>query len=168
MDRYTLTVARPSEYEACYEIIEMGRTFQRKQGFVQWTETYPGRDTIRADIQNKKGYVVKADGAIAGYLCLDFDGEPAYEDIAGRWGTEGPYAVVHRMAFHNAFRGMGLMGITFRLIEAECLQNGVRTLRADTDFSNERMQHILTKHGFQKRGIVLFQGSGKLAYDKSF
>ena len=41
-----------------------------------------------------------------------------------------------------------------------------QSLRADTDFPNERMQHVLEKNGFEK-GVVVFQGSGKLAYDKT-
>ena len=48
-----------------------------------------------------------------------------------------------------------------------CLSRGVKSLRADTDFPNERMQHVLEKNGFEKRGVVVFQGSGKLAYDKT-
>jgi hypothetical protein len=101
-------------------------------------------------------------------MCIDFDGEPAYEDIQGKWRTEGPYAVVHRMAFNKNFRGMGLAGITFKLIEELCIQNSIRNIRIDTDFSNERMQHILKKNGYENCGVIIFQGSGKLAFDKSF
>lgn len=92
---------------------------------------------------------------------------PAYADIKGRWETEEPYAVVHRMAFAAAFRGRGLAADTFALIERLCLSRGVRSLRADTDFPNLRMQHVLEKCGFVRRGVVIFQGSGKLAYDKT-
>ena len=56
---------------------------------------------------------------------------------------------------------------TFALIERLCLSRGVRSLRADTDFPNLRMQHVLEKCGFVRRGVVVFQGSGKLAYDKT-
>ena len=164
----TLEAAQMEDCEVCRRIIDMGREFQQEQGFVQWTEDYPNLDTIRDDIKNKKGYVVKVDGVIAGYMCIDFDGEPAYESIEGAWRTEGPYAVVHRMAFSRDFRGMGLADVTLKLIEELCVQNGVRAIRVDTDFPNRRMQHILTKNGFEHCGVIVFQGSGKLAYDKSF
>lgn len=68
---------------ACYEIIREGRAFQKEQGFEQWTETYPNRETILDDIRNRKGYVVRSNGDIAGYMCIDFSGEPAYADIKG-------------------------------------------------------------------------------------
>ena len=163
----TLELARMEELDLYDRIIEMGRAFQRAQGFVQWTEAYPSRDTLREDIQAQKGYVLRADGAAAGYLCIDFDGEPAYADIRGRWRTEGPYAVVHRMAFHEAFRGKGLTASAFRLIEAMCAQRGVRAIRVDTDPRNRRMQHLLEANGFVPCGTVLFQGSEKWAYDKA-
>lgn len=164
---YVLELAQAKDLEICYEIIDAGRAFQKEQGFVQWTDDYPNVDTIREDIQHQKGYTVKVDGSIAGYMCIDFDGEPAYENIQGAWQTEEPYAVVHRMAFHHAYRGSGLADITFRLIEEFCLANNIHSIRVDTDFPNKRMQHILEKNGFTKRGVIVFQGSGKLAYDKS-
>ena len=164
----SLELAQLEECDICYHIIDIGRNFQREQGFVQWTDDYPNRDTIIDDIKSKKGYVVKIDGVIAGYMCIDFEGEPAYENIQGKWSSEGPYAVVHRMAFDNCFRGMGLTEITFKLIKELCIQNGVRTIRVDTDFPNERMQHILRKNGFNNCGTIIFQGSGKLAFDISF
>ncbi|WP_290565273.1 GNAT family N-acetyltransferase [Akkermansia sp.] len=164
----TLEVAQLEDCNMCNHMIRMGREFQREQGFVQWTDDYPNEDTIRNDIKSNKGYVMKINGVIAGYMCIDFDGEPAYRNIQGKWRTEGPYAVIHRMAFDKGFRGMGLTGTAFKLIEKLCIQNGVRTIRVDTDFPNERMQHILKKNGFENCGTIMFQGSGKLAYDKSF
>lgn len=163
---HTLDLARPDELDRCNDIISMGRTFQREQGFVQWTEDYPNQETIREDIACGKGYVLKVDGDIAGYMCIDFDGEPAYESIDGSWRTGEPYAVVHRMAFDSGFRGMGLTSITFQLIETLCIEKGIFSIRVDTDFPNKRMQHILQKNGYEHCGVIVFQGSGKLAYDK--
>lgn len=164
---YSLVKAEPEDLEICYQIIDSGRNFQRAQGFTQWTDDYPNIDTIKDDIKNSKGYVVKADDVIAGYMCIDFDGEPAYTNIDGEWGTSEPYAVVHRMAFSEKFRGQGLADITFRLIDELCISENVRSIRADTDFPNKRMQHILEKNGYIRRGVIIFQGSGKIAYDKN-
>lgn len=163
----TLEVARVEDLQQCVEIIDMGRRFQQTQGFVQWTEDYPNIDTIWEDMKNAKGYVLRVDGVVAGYMCIDFDGEPAYDEIKGEWGTKEPYAVVHRMAFHRDFRGMGLTDSAFVLIEELCGTRGVNSIRVDTDFPNKRMQHILEKNGFQQRGVIVFQGGEKLAYDKS-
>ena len=59
------------------------------------------------------------------------------------------------------------MDIAFQLIEKLCIQRNVFSIRIDTDFPNKRMQHILQKNGYENCGVIVFQGSGKLAYDKS-
>ena len=164
---HVLRPALTDEAGRCYGIIEEAKAFQREQGFIQWTEDYPNRNTVLEDLQAGKGYALLVDGRIAGYMCVDFDGEPAYTEIDGAWGTEEPYAVVHRMAFGTDFQGKGLADTAFRQIEALCLSRGVQSIRMDTDFPNLRMQHILEKNGFLKRGVIVFQGGGKLAYDKA-
>ena len=162
-----LEPARPEELDRYCAVIQAGRDFQREQGFVQWTEDYPSREILERDLRSRKGYALLADGELAGYLCLDFDGEPAYGAIDGAWGTEEPYGVVHRMAFAAEFQGKGLADAAFRLIEEACRSRGVRSLRMDTDPSNSRMQHILEKNGMVRRGVISYQGDGKLAYDKA-
>ena len=161
-----LEYAKAEDIEICSQIIEEGKRFQRQQGFVQWTDDYPNRETISEDIKEKKGYILRSDGEIAGYMCIDFSGEPAYEGIEGKWRSDGKYAVIHRMAFHPRFRDKGLADITFGLIEKLCLSKKIHCIRVDTDFPNKRMQHILEKNGFSQCGVIVFQGSGKLAYDK--
>lgn len=161
-----LELATAKDAIKCYEIVDMGRKFQQEQGFTQWTDDYPNQGTIENDISDKKGYVIKIDNVIAGYMCIDFSGEPAYEKIEGKWHSSEKYAVVHRMAFAPEFRGIGLSDTAWKLIEEYCLNNKVRYIRVDTDFPNKRMQHILEKNGFVKCGVIYFQGSGKIAYDK--
>lgn len=162
----TLELAEKENARLYFEMIEEGRRFQQEQGFVQWTKDYPNLDTIRGDIQAEKGYVLKAEGEAAAYMCIDFGGEPAYDHIEGAWRAEEPYAVVHRLAFAGKFRGKGLADKVFSLVEELCQERGIRYIRVDTDFPNKRMQHILEKNGYVNCGVVIFQGSGKLAYDK--
>lgn len=163
---YTLEPAQIKDIDLCGKIIDEGRQFQRQQGFVQWTEDYPNTETVRLDVIENKGYVVKSGDVIAGYMCIDFSGESAYDNIDGKWSSNEKYAVVHRMAFSQQFRGIGLADIVFTLIEKFCLNRNVPYIRIDTDVLNKRMQHILEKNGFKQCGIIIFQGSGKLAYDK--
>lgn len=163
---YLLELAQSKDVAKCYAIIKAAKKFQREQGFIQWTDEYPNESTIRDDVDAKKGYIFTVDGDIAGYMCIDFSGEPAYANIEGGWNTEMPYAVVHRMAFSERYRGKGLSSVALTLVEDLCLSKGVNCIRVDTDFQNTRMQHVLEKGGFSKCGVIVFQGSGKLAYDK--
>ncbi len=161
-----LEPARQKELAVCMEIIGDGRRFQNEQGFVQWTDDYPDEETIRNDIKNKTGYLLKTGEGAAGYLCIDFAGEPDYADIRGEWRTAEPYAVVHRLAFRREFRGMGLSNAAFAQTERLCAENGIRSIRVDTDMQNRRMRHILEKNGFVCCGMISFRGTAKLAFDK--
>lgn len=163
---FLLKLAQPKDVSKCYGIIKSAKEFQKEQGFIQWTDDYPNEATIQNDIQTKKGYIITEDNEIAGYMCIDFSGEPAYENIEGKWDTEQPYAVIHRMAFSEKYRGKGLSHIALSLIESLCLSKEVKSIRVDTDFQNKRMQYVLEKGGFSNCGVIVFQGSGKLAYEK--
>ena len=71
---FALCLAHLSEVDACYDLIEQGRAFQRKQGFVQWTSEYPQREHVAADIEAGRGYVLRDEsGCIAGYICIRRD-----------------------------------------------------------------------------------------------
>ena len=74
--------------------------------------------------------------------------------------------MVHRLAFSRAARGKGLSDSVFARVGALWRQRGVGYLRADSDFHHQRRQHILARNGFRRCGVIVFQGSGKLAYDK--
>lgn len=164
---FTLTKAMPGDEALCMEIVADGRQFQQEQGFVQWTEDYPALPDIAGDIETHRAYLLREDGEVLGYLCLDFDGEPAYTGITeGSWRWEEPYGVVHRLALNRAGRGRGLSSRVFTLVEERCRERGVTYLRLNTGLRNSRMQHILEKNGFTRRGIIVFKGSQKYAYDK--
>lgn len=162
----TLMPARPEELEACAALMAAGRTFQRAQGFVQWTEDYPNGGTVLEDVRANRGYVLRAEGRIAGYLCLDFAGEPAYADPRARWTLGEPYAALHRVAVGDGFRGRGLLAQALELAGRLCVDRGVFAIRANTDPQNLPMRRALEKSGFQPRGTVWFQGGDKLAYER--
>lgn len=163
---YILERAKPEDFDVCMRILREGREFQREQGFIQWDNDYPTNELIAGDIQAQKGYVLKADREIAGYMYIDFDGEPAYDHIKGAWRSEEPYMVVHRMAYDKKFRGQGLTVVVFSMIDKMCTEQGFHSIRVDTHPDNKRMQHVFEKNGFVRCGLIYFQDGDKVAYDK--
>lgn len=163
---YKLIPARERDFDRAMDILRSGRDFQRQQGFLQWEDGFPDPDLIHRDIQSGHGYVVTSGGAIAAYLYLGFDGDPAYPAIRGAWQYDEKYAVIHRIAIAPEFRGLGLASVTFRLVEEFCRDRGVTLIRIDTHEDNKRMQHILAKNGFAYCGLVIQGGSDRLAYEK--
>lgn len=100
-----------------------------------------------------------------GYCCILYGEETAYRNIEGRWKTDGPYSVVHRMAFSQNARGNGYSKQAFNLIKQLCVSNNVNSIRVDTQAENKVMQHILEREEFEYCGLVQFDGGPKLAYE---
>ena len=84
----------------------------------------------------------------------------------GSWLCDEPYAVLRRLALNARGRGRGLTRVLFDLAAERSREQGITYLRLNTGLQNSRMQHILEKNGFTRRGIIVFKGSQKYAYDK--
>lgn len=165
-----MTALRPAqmgELPIAMDIIRHAKAFLRAQGIDQWQDGYPDEACIRDDIQAERGYFLTVDDEIAGYLCVDFGGEPAYEQIIGAWLTRSAYGVVHRLALFPAYRGKDLAGTAFELAAQLCRSRGIYSLRADTDPRNQRMQRAMKRSGFICCGTVVFQGTPKIAFEKT-
>ena len=61
------------------ELIEEGRQYLKEQGLDQWQGPYPELEDIQTDITKERGYFVTDGTAFVAYLCIDFQGEPDYE-----------------------------------------------------------------------------------------
>ena len=146
-----LRAAALSEVELAMDIINQAKAHLRAQGIDQWQTGYPDRDCLERDVRTGKGYFLEEDGIPLGYLCVDFDGEPAYDHLNGTWAREEPYVVVHRLALSDAARGRGAAGTAFQLVEDLCRDRGVREFRVDTDAGIHKLHHIVPKQGLQTR-----------------
>ena len=118
---------------------------------LQWGPTnWPPEALIREDIRRKRSYVCEDGGRIAGVFYYDYgkDIEPTYSVIEeGSWMDEEPYGVVHRIAADRTVRGVGTFCLSWAV--SRCGH-----LRIDTHPDNRIMQGLLTRLGFEKRGII--------------
>ena len=80
------------------DFIREAKEYQVKQGFVQWDNNYPNKNTITTDIAYKKGYIIISDNIPVGYFALSkFEDEPNYEI---NWLTDGSHSITfHRFAY---------------------------------------------------------------------
>lgn len=167
MSQYHLKQAELQDQEIAVNLIDEAKRFLKAQGIDQWQTGYPDKETIFEDIIHKRGYLITEGAQVLAYLCIDFQGEPAYENLKGKWESDLPYAVIHRMAISNTYRGRGLAGVIFQKAEALCRKKGISSIRVDTDEDNIIMRHILERNGFVHCGTVWFDNSIKHAYEKT-
>ncbi len=122
----------------------------------QWQGGYPGREDFLADIAKGNCYVLLCEGEVGAFFVLSPIPEENYDHITdGKWGGDTPYAVLHRCAVADAWRGSDLADRMVTEAERLTTELGLDWLRVDTHKKNKPMQSLLRRHGYQYRGNVL-------------
>lgn len=165
---YELRKTKAGEETLAMDMIDQAKAYLREQGIDQWQTGYPNMEAILGDIEKERGWFITEDGRPFGYMCIDYEGEPAYKELKGSWLSpmDAPYVVVHRLAFAKESRGKGLADEAFRLVAEQAKQKGIENFRVDTDEANKIMQHVLKKNGFTYCGVIWFDNSEKIAFEK--
>lgn len=160
MKPYLIRPAREEDIPAIMAVLEAAKGIMRSSGNMkQWTDGYPSREVVLADISRGVGYVVD-DGAVVAYFAFIPSPEPTYFYIEGGAWLEDtlPYHVIHRMGSTPDSHGV------FKAVMDWCsAQDG--NLRIDTHRDNHIMQHCILSYGFKYCGIIYLEsGDERLAY----
>jgi GNAT superfamily N-acetyltransferase len=161
-----LRKAKQSESAIIWEIIDYAIRKRKEEGSDQWQAGYPNQTTIQEDLDKGYAYVVEENETILLYAAVIFGIEPAYENIKGKWLTNGDYLVLHRVAASPLAKGKGIATKFFQMIEELCIGNNVYSIKVDTNFDNIPMLKILEKSGYHYCGEVFFKGAARKAYEK--
>lgn len=156
-----LRTAAPEDLGKIMELIDQAKAFLKRNGVDQWQNGYPDQTCIEEDI-----HLCILDHDIAGYVCIDFEGEPAYDTLDGKWLSIQPYVAVHRLALDASVRGRGLASQVFEETERLARSREIHSFKVDTDNDNQIMKHLLEKNGFQFCGTICFDNSEKIAFEK--
>ena len=133
------------------EIYDYARAFMRATGnTTQWIDGYPSEVLIRQEIEDGHSFVC------TGFILGE---DPTYQQIyEGTWLNNEPYGVIHRLATNGKQKGVSETCLNW------CFERWPN-LRVDTHRDNKVMQHILTKYGFQRCGIIYVKnGTERIAY----
>lgn len=161
---YTFRKAEYTDVPRIMDLIREAKLLMAAEGRRQWEGAYPAESDIRADIEAGAGHTICLDDKPVAYAALVLTGEPTYGRIEGRWLTDGPYLVLHRLATRKGARLAEKM-----IAEAEeyARRNSMPAFRIDTNYDNAGMLHILPKLGFTYCGeITLADGSPRKAFEK--
>ena len=154
---------RPEDLDEVMDIYKKARAFMRTHDNpTQWSGGWPTREQIEYDIVHRQGFVCTKDGKIAGAMCFFVGNDPTYTIIEkGKWLSDAPYAVVHRIASSGEFKGTGTFMMNWAFEQ-------FGNVRIDTHEDNYVMQNMLTKLGYSYCGIIhLDNGDPRMAYQKS-
>lgn len=174
--------ALPDDLDDIVLIIKEAKKRMKDAGRTQWQGAYPGISDIMHDINSGYGYVAETSGytsgdsicgclkegkvLIAGYCAVIFNGEPAYENLEGRWLSDSDYVVVHRMAVSGKMLGSGVSKEMFRAVSELACSHGISSFKVDTNHDNVQMNHILKSLGFSECGTINYADGPRIAYEK--
>lgn len=157
-----------SDINNIMNIIKQAQDYFKEQGINQWQNNYPSNETIHNDINQNISYVLLKDNDVVATAAVSFDGEKTYDTIYdGEWVSNGAYAVIHRIAVNNNYKGMGLSSKIINEVEELCIKNNVNSIKIDTHEANISMQSLLRKNNFKYCGkITLEDGAKRIAFEK--
>ncbi|MBR1586173.1 MAG: N-acetyltransferase [Clostridia bacterium] len=129
----------------------------------QWGDDgYPAHDLLVTDIGLKRLYVIEVEGQVHGVFAFTLGDDPTYAVIEnGQWPNDRPYGTIHRIASDGQIKGMFTRAFDFCRARMD-------EIRIDTHHDNKTMQHVVTKHGFVRCGIIYLEnGDPRIAYQYS-
>lgn len=165
-DNIIFRKAEKTEIERIWEIILQAKEQMRKMNSRQWQDGYPAIENIANDIDSGHGYVLSGKTGVIAYGSVNFSGEPAYDDLHGKWLTDLPYVVVHRLAVADEVKNRGIATSFMQKVEALSKQQGIFSFRVDTNFDNVYTQKMLLSLGFIYCGEVFYDINQRRAYEK--
>lgn len=154
------------EVDEIWSILQFAIKSRKNDGSNQWQDGYPNRNSILQDLEKDCAYVLADERGVLAYGAVIFDEEPAYNDIVGKWLSDGDYDVVHRVAAAERSKGMGIATRFFNEVENFATSKNVHSVKVDTNFDNLAMLRILDKLNYQYCGEVYFRGSARKAFEK--
>ena len=154
--------AASSDLSRIMVIYAHARRFMAEHGNpTQWGNTRPTEADISARIARNELFVLEDSDGIHGVFAFILGEDPTYHVIEnGHWLSDAPYGTIHAVASDGCTHGL------LTQVAAYCLQ-ATRHLRIDTHPDNLIMQHVITKNGFTKCGIIhVADGSPRFAYER--
>lgn len=161
-----LRKANPDDVPIIWDILSGAIQLRKEQGSAQWQDGYPNPETVINDIALDQGYVYQFSDKVIGYVAIILNSEPAYDNIEGKWQSDGDYYVIHRLAIDRNAGGKGLATRLLIAVETLALKNKIFSIRADTNYDNAAMLKILNNLDYVYCGEVYFRGSARQAFEK--
>lgn len=155
----TIQKATMKHWDDIGGIYERARSFMRETGNPnQWKFTHPLPEMLQEDIDKGNLYVVLDEKDVLGVFALLYGEDPTYAYIEGSWLNNDTYVTIHRIASAGKKSGILNAAIHYALGQSD-------NVRIDTHHDNKVMQHLLSKLGFSKCGIIYLEnGEPRIAY----
>ena len=121
-------------------------------GNLQWDNNYPNIAVFTDDINKDQLWVAEVEGQVAGITAITTDQETEYAKVG--WDIKEMAIVTHRLAVSPRYRGLGIAAALLQQAENEAQRRDIKTLRIDTNTSNQATQKLFPKLGYIYAGEI--------------
>lgn len=147
-------------------LMAQARIAQRKLGFRQWEDDYPSTEIIMDDIESGRGYILYDSSEFPAGYAMIVTNDPRYSCISKYLKLKGDYAVIHRMAISDEYRGKGMCPEFFLLLEKIIKESGINIVRVDTGERNLPMLNTLKKLNYNFIGVLDYVWGPRATFEK--
>lgn len=163
-----IRLANIKDIDSILGIIKQAQTYFKENGIDQWQNNYPNIEIIKSDIEREVSYVIVENEKIIGTFMHAIEEDITYKKIYnGEWLYDGEYAVIHRIAVDNEYKGKGLIGFVVEFVSEKIGKENIASIRIDTHEENKSMRKALEKNGFVACGtIYLLDGAKRVGFEK--
>ena len=153
-------------------LVRQARNYLKKHRVDQWQGEYPGEELLQQDINRGEGYVVTYGDRLAGYFTLSERHDMDYDELMdGKWRSEEPCCVLHRIAVMAEYRGSGLSSRIMGFVDELTRAAGRNHIRVSTHKKNKAMTSLLRESGYEYRGNLFvfcepYHDPKRQAFDK--
>ncbi|MBO5130031.1 MAG: N-acetyltransferase [Oscillospiraceae bacterium] len=157
----TVRLAEMRDFDTILKIYDRARRFMAETGNpTQWGSHYPDPELLKEDMEGEHLFVITDGDRVRGVFSFLVGPDPTYSIIEdGAWHSDAKYGTIHRIASDGAG---GVFSACLEFCLGKCAY-----LRIDTHENNKVMQHVVTKNGFCRCGIIYTDnGSPRIAFDR--
>ena len=128
----------------------------QQNGFTQWDETYPTRETFQEDIIQCHLFGAYQKQKLVGFVAINSIQNDEYNKVDFMFGDA--YLVVHRLQIDPIYLRKQIASKLMLHAEKLARENGLCSIRLDTREDNIPALKLYEKLGYIRRGHVCFPG----------
>lgn len=148
----TIRLATEADLPAAISLIRAVVPQMHAAGNFQWESTYPDEAVLLRDVASGWLWLAELDGRLAGVAALTTEQDAEYAQAD--WNFAEPALVIHRLAVHPDFQGLGVAASLLNWAENVSAERGLRVLRVDTNSENAATQRLFPKLGYRFAGEI--------------
>jgi len=152
--RKIFRLASEKDFELIFELYNKCSKDLIKRGIIQWDESYPTKEQIKSNIENKTQYIYSNNNKIIGSFVLNEIEDEYWQKIT--W-FEDNFIGLHLLAIDPNLQNKGYGKKVIDFCEDYAKNNNYKSIHLDVFSKNKSALKLYQNRGYQKVGELRFE-----------